>query len=358
MARQISAKETSPNITLILLGVLVVFVVGVTLHLLRTVLLPFVIAILLSNIFEPVVMWLKKKSIPTAVSLIIVLLTFALVLFLFSLVIYTSADAFVQQLPKYQQRLTGLINSAASTFERWAQIYELRVKHIDWGSMIQFSSVTTALTSGVGSFIDFVTYIVIILLFMLFILAGSGELITKIQKAFPARQARRIGTILLNIETRVRQYLLTKTLISAATGFLTFLILLILGVDFPLIWGILTFLLNFIPNIGSIIAVIFPFLLSLLQFETSTTPILVALLLGTTQLVMGNVVEPRLMAFRLDLSPLFVLVSLIFWGWLWGVWGMILAVPIMASVKIVLENIEPLRPLALLMGRLTSIESS
>ena len=162
--------------------------------------------------------------------------------------------------------------------------------------------------------------------------------------------AERIATVVRNITAQVRQYLVTKTLISAATGFLIFLILWILGVDFPLLWGFLAFLLNFIPNIGSLLAVFLPFLLSLLQFDTLTRPILALILMETVQIVMGNVIEPRMMAFSLNLSPLLVLVSLIFWGSLWGIVGMVLAVPLTATVKIFLENIEPLRPVAVLMG--------
>jgi predicted PurR-regulated permease PerM len=123
----------------------------------------------------------------------------------------------------------------------------------------------------------------------------------------------------------------------------------VLDVDFPLIWGLLAFVLNYIPNIGSVIAVLFPFFLSLLQFDSLTVPLLVLLLLGGIQMLMGNVVEPRIMAYSLNLSPLLILVSLIFWGWLWGLLGMMLAVPLTATVKIITENIEPLRPLSMLM---------
>jgi AI-2 transport protein TqsA len=160
-----------------------------------------------------------------------------------------------------------------------------------------------------------------------------------------------------NIESRVRQYLITKTLISAATGLLAFLILWGSGVDFPLFWGFVTFLLNFIPSLGSLVAIIFPFTLSLLQFDSLERPLLVLILLSSMQMVMGNILEPKIMAFRLNLSPLVILVSLIFWGWLWGVWGMVLAVPIMSTVKIIAENIEGLQPIAVFMsGHLKSKE--
>jgi predicted PurR-regulated permease PerM len=127
-------------------------------------------------------------------------------------------------------------------------------------------------------------------------------------------------------------------------------ILLIFGVDFALLWGFLAFLLNFIPNIGSIVAVILPILIALLQFDSASTALILLVLLMTTQMIMGNVIEPKMMSFSLDLSPLLVLVALIFWGWIWGIWGMILAVPIMSILKIVFENVEALKPIGIVMS--------
>jgi predicted PurR-regulated permease PerM len=339
------------RLIVLMLGLLTVFIAGVVLYQLRSILLPFVIAVLLSNIFEPVVVALKRRGVPTAISLLVVLLTFALVLFLVALVVYSSIDTLTQQLPVYEARLRSLIGQAVSSLSGLAVVLNIDVKELDWSSAVQFSSLTSALTSGVGSFINMLTNLFLILLFMLFILAGSGELEGKIRAAFHPRRATQITTVLKSINERVRQYLVTKTVISTATALVALVILLLLGIDFPFVWAVLTFLLNFVPNIGSIIAVLLPFLLSLLQFGFGGTSLLLLLLLGSTQMIIGNVIEPRLMAFRLNLSTLFVLVSLIFWGWLWGVWGMILAIPIMASIKIVFEQIEWLRPYAILMGR-------
>ena len=231
-----------------------------------------------------------------------------------------------------------------------AERFDIQVTDFRWTDAIEFSSVTSVLTTGVGSFIGFLSTTFLILLFMLFILAGAGDLADKVRTAFPEEQANRIGDVVATIDTRVRQYLVTKTLISLGTGLLTFLFLLALGVDFPLIWGLLAFVLNYIPNVGSVIAVLFPFFLSLLQFDTLVAPLLVLTLLGGIQMLMGNVIEPRIMAFSLNLSPLLILVSLIFWGWLWGVLGMMLAVPMTATIKIITENLEPLKPLSVLMS--------
>ncbi len=332
------------------MGIIAIAISGFILLELKSVLLPFVIAVLLSIIFSPIVTTLKKRNIPTALSLIIVLLTFALVLFLVALLIYSSTESFVNEVPKYEQRLAGIIETINQSVNRMAVNLNIDLQQIHWSQAFQLSSLASALTSGVGSFLNFLTNLFLMLLFMLFILAGSGDLGNKIRHAFPDRRAVQLAAMIANVETRVRQYLFTKTLISAATGIASFFILWITGVDFPLVWAFLTFFLHFIPNIGSIIAILLPCSLAFLQFDSAGPVLVTLILLVIVHMTMGNVVEPKLMAFQLDLSPLMVLVSLIFWGWLWGAWGMILAVPIMATIKIVFENMESLRPVAVLMG--------
>ena len=339
------------KLTLFLLGIIAVFVFGVILRELRVVLLPFVIAILLSNVFSPIVTWLRQRRVPTIFSLFLVLLSFSLIVFLMSLILVASVESFVQEVPKYEE----ILRSRASQYFEDVQepLLDLHLidEKLDWRDFIpSFGSMTAAIGKGLGSILNIVSYVFLILLFMLFMLAESGDLTRRLYRAFPDKQAAHIARIVANIDGQVQQYLLTKTLISMGTGFFTSIVLWLLGVDFALMWGFLAFLLNFIPNVGSIVATILPFFLSLLQFEAFTIPILVLVLLGGVQVTMGNFVEPKVMAFSLNLSALVILVSLIFWGWLWGIWGMILAVPITATLKIVCENIEALHPVAVLMS--------
>ncbi|TDI73039.1 MAG: AI-2E family transporter [Bacteroidetes bacterium] len=338
------------NLLTIILLILGVFISGVILRELRVVLLPFTIALLLSIIFKPFVMKLKSKRLPMALSLFGVLLFSFFVMFLVGWIVFSSIQTFVGALPGYEARFSMAILDFQADILLLAERFDLPVSDFRWTNAIQLSSVTSVLTSGLGSFISFVSSAFLIVLFMLFILAGSGDLQNKIRLAFPETQALRIAIIVDTVDTRVRQYLVTKTLISLGTGLLTFLVLLALGVDFPLIWAVVAFVLNYIPSIGSIIAVLFPFTLSLLQFDSLGVPFMVILFLGVTQMLMGNVIEPRIMAFRLNLSPLLILVSLIFWGWLWGLLGMMLAVPLTATLKIIIENLQALKPLAILMS--------
>jgi len=156
-----------------------------------------------------------------------------------------------------------------------------------------------------------------------------------------------------SIIQRIQSYMITQTAIGVATGLCTLVVTLALGIDFPILWGIIAFLLNYIPNVGSVIAVGPPVLLALLQFDTLTRPLICLIGLGSAQFSLGNIVEPKVMGRSLNLSTFVVFVSLIFWGWLWGMIGVILAVPLTAAIKIVCEHIERLRPIAIFLSETT-----
>lgn len=331
-------------------SILALFVVGVVLYQLQSVLLPFFVAIFLSYIFKPVVLYLERKKVPMVLSLLIVLAVVALTVFGLSLLVYSSGSAFAHALPRYEERFTAVLAQGTTLVEKTAKKWNVDMNEYAWTDVVQLSSITSVMTQSVGSFFTYLGNFVLVMLFMFFILAGSGQLTEKIKNAFSAEQAEQLASIIGNIDGQVRQYLFAKTLISLATGGLTWLVLLLFGVDFPLLWGFLTFLLNFIPNIGSVIATAFPVSLAFLQFDSPTRPLLVLVLLIGAQNVIGNVLEPKLLARSLNLSPLLVLVSLMFWGWLWGIWGMVLAVPVTSMIKIICENVDALRPLAALMS--------
>ncbi len=132
---------------------------------------------------------------------------------------------------------------------------------------------------------------------------------------------------------------------------LVWLVLVVAKVDFPMTWAVFTFLLNFIPTVGSVIATVPPVLVALVQFYPGFWPAaIVLILLLAIQQTMGSFIEPKLMGNSLNLSPVVILLSLVFWGWLWGIVGALLSVPIAAAIKIVCENIDALKPVSVLMG--------
>ncbi|MCZ6757226.1 MAG: AI-2E family transporter, partial [Bacteroidetes bacterium] len=214
------------NLLAVILGLIAVFVIGVVLLELKTVLLPFAISLLLSIIFKPVVLRLKKGRVPMAISLFGVLLIFFLVLFLLGWVVFSSTETLVETLPSYEAKISAFMFNIQASVLALAERFDIQVTDFRWTDAIEFSSITSVLTTGVGSFIKFLSTTFLILLFMLFILAGAGDLAGKVRMAFPETQANRIGDVVATIDTRVRQYLVTKTLISLGTGLLTFLFLL------------------------------------------------------------------------------------------------------------------------------------
>lgn len=338
------------NIIILMLGLITTVVIGFVLYQLSSILLPFIIAVFLSYIFRPIILYLDKRKFPRVVSIIIVIVIVAGAMFGLYSIFRSSATAFVEALPNYESKLQNIIAQGGGRFNQVATLLGMDPGQISWRDSFQMSSVTGLLTSGLGSILSLMSNLFLILLFLLFLLAGVGNLPPKIRLAFSGNHADRIAWIVANIDKRVRQYLVTKTAISLASGIITWLILLIIGVDFALLWGFLAFLLNFIPNVGSIISCLLPTAVAVVQFDSWTQPILVVALLVGMNNILGNVIEPKVLGNSLNLSPVVVLVSLIFWGWLWGIPGMILAVPLTSMLKIILENVRPLRPIGMLMS--------
>ncbi len=333
-----------------LLGIIATVVVGFVLYQLSSVLVPFVIAVFLAYIFRPIVLFLERRKVPNVLSIVLVVAIVAGVMVGLYGIVSASATAFMKQLPTYQAKFEGLAASSSSAFNNIVSWLQLDPNTINWRDTLPVSSITGFVSTGLSSLLSLMGNLLLVLLFMLFILAGSGDFLPKVRRAFNNSYAETIATIIANIDSDVRRYLMTKAAISLASGVVTWLILTIIGVDFALLWGFLSFALNFIPNVGSFVSFIFPTLISVLQFDTLTKPILVLVLLLVSDNIMGNVVEPKIMGASLNLSPVVVLVSLIFWGWLWGIPGMILAVPLTSMIKIVFANIPELKPMAVLMS--------
>jgi AI-2 transport protein TqsA len=163
-------------------------------------------------------------------------------------------------------------------------------------------------------------------------------------------RAGRVRSMLEAINGQVRKYLVIKTAMSLVNGLMVWIVLALFGVDFAALFGLLAFLLNFIPSIGSLLATALRVGFAFFQFGTFWTPLWILVVTVSLDTVMGSFLEPKIMGKGLGLSPLLVFFSLLFWGWLWGIPGMILSVPLTAVVKIVCQNIPALRPVAVLMG--------
>lgn len=337
------------KLILVFLGILVFLALGIVLHTLKAILLPFVIAVFLAQIFIPAMAALRRRKVPLGVAIVLILIGVSALLFAFSWMIYSSALSFRESLPAYEARLGGLVQEALARLIATFPFLREQIEGFQWQKAVEVSSVGGLLATGVGSFLVFFNEIFLVLLYLVFLLAGSESFPHKLERALKDRAAR-VAAVIANIEAEVRKYLLTKTLVNLGHGILVGLLLAAFGVDFAVLWGFLTFIAHYIPTVGAVISVGLPTVFMLLQFESTGWALLVAAINLAVQFVIGNMIEPRIMGTSLDLSPVVVLLSLIFWGWLWGGWGMILAVPITSMIKIVFENVEALHPLSVLMG--------
>ncbi len=316
---------------------------------LQAILLPFFVALIISFLFAPFYEFMKRKKIPAFVGIIIIVLIILIIANLSSVFVYTSIIAFKNDVPKYVEKSQMLINSTMVYFDNLGipESYKQSMNITNFLNGEKIAVVITDLVSGIaGIFTNFV----LILIYVIFLLTEFGSIRRRVLKAFSAEKSRKITEALGDILFDVRKYIVGKTLINFSHALTITIVFWIFGLDFAILWGLLTFVLAYIPNIGAFIATILPFLTSLMQYDNFVTPIILLIIMAVVGSVFGNIIEPKILGDRLNLSPILLLFSLIFWGYVWGVVGMILSVPVMSMIKIVLSKFESTRPVAIMMS--------
>ncbi len=303
----------------------------------RPVMVPFVLAIFITYLVSPLVDFLRVRCrIPKLASVALTLLVAAALLTLLALLIITSTKGLVDNLDLYRMRIIGIAQRGIGVVDRFG---------VDLGQnqlidALRQLPLLNWMRTGAGTAVGLVTNGVLVMIFVIYLLSGRHP-----------NQFR--SGVYLEIDTKVRHYVLVKVATSATTGLLTGVILWLLGLDLALVFGVMAFLLNFIPSIGSVIATLLPLPVALIQFDSGLAILAAVMLPGAVQFTIGNVVEPLVMGEGLDLHPVTILMALVFWGLLWGVVGMLLAAPITAILRIVFARVEITRPVAdLLAGRL------
>ena len=334
------------NIIIGLLTLLTVFAIATAFRAAQAVLIPLMIAWLLSYICGPVVTFLVRKKVPLGLSVFLVLMLVLFVCYLGGMFLIGRAQDFIGEYPKYAYQLQTMYTDLMYNLSERMNVPEGAFADINWAQEIGKRLVIAS-----GTLASFAGNLVMVLIFLVFMLLGKPYFQYKVAKAFPAERATIFSEVTASISKQIGQYLTVKVAISGTTGVLVWLALTLLKVEFALTWGALAFFLNFVPSIGSIIASIPPVLLASVQYYPSVwMPIFTLLVLLSIQMVMGNVIEPKLVGDSLNLSPVVILLSLVFFGWMWGIVGALMSVPIVATIKIVCENIEGLKPLSILMG--------
>ena len=315
------------------------------------VLIPVVIAMLLSLELVPIAAFLNRKlKIPNVLCTILVLLAFISVVLFVGTILISSTRSIVDQYPKYEQRFLSI-------YEHIAEMMELP---FDEGLSL-FTNLW--MQEGVRSFIQDVAIMLstklfslikdfsMIVLFCFFFMSEFRYFNTKMEFAFADVMPNKIRSMITDITNQVIKYISVKFFISLLTGITVYLGCLCTGLSFPILWGFIAFVMNFIPTIGSIFSCLITIIFALLQFWPSLLPVVIisVVLIGANTLF-GNIIEPKIQGENLGLSPFIIIVALSVWGWIWGFAGMVIAVPLMVVIKIICENVEFFKPVSILLG--------
>ena len=335
-------NSTSKSLQLmVILASFVIIVAGMKAA--ESIIVPFLLALFIAIIALPPLLWLQQKRVPIVLALTIVILIFLAFIFLIGFLIGTSITDFTANLPLYEQKLQNQTQALISWLvERKFIEPDFQISNAFKPAVILdiagnvFNQLSNLLTNGF-----------LILLTVIFMMLEASSLPKKINEMFinPAASLSRIKAVTQNIN----KYITLKTIMNLCNALLVTIFLFFMGVDYYLLWGLLAFLLNYIPTIGSFFALLPPALLALVQFGFVEAIVVVVGFVIINTLV-GNIIEPRFMGKGLGLSTLVVFLSLIFWGWVLGPVGMLLSVPLTITIKIALDSSEETRWLSILLG--------
>jgi predicted PurR-regulated permease PerM len=326
--RNFESEERSP---LVKIAAIIIIFAGVIYA--KSLITPFLLALFISIICEQPVSWLEKRKIPRGLALVIVILGMIILFSGFAVLIGGTISSFSGNLSKYESTLTSLSDS----FVKFLNDKGLNIHQDQLFSFIQPAKILEFTATALNTLVNMMGNTFLILLIVLFTLMEFGSFSVKAKAILIGtdESVSYISTILQNI----RHYLGIKTLICLLTGVFVFIALLIIGVDYPLLWALIAALMNYIPNIGSIIAALPAVLFALVQLGFGGA----LWTLGSFMIVnnvLGNFIEPRIMGKGLGLSTLVVFLSLLFWGFILGPVGMFLSVPFTMTIKIILEHNE------------------
>jgi len=309
----------------------------------QSVLVSFLVAVFLAVLGTPPVLWLERKRIPSVVAVLLVVTGMIAILVIIGGLVGTSLNNFIDALPSYQKRIL----EEASALKALLAQKGIRVTDkvlLEYVNPEAVMRLAVGMLGGLGSALS---NIILILLTVTFILLEASSFPVKLrailgdpQQAFPQ---------FTRFVDNMKRYMIIKTGINLTADILIGIWLSILGVDSPILWGFLAFLLHYVPNVGSIIASIPAVFLTLVQLGIGRAALTAAGYMAVS-FILGNVVEPRLMGRRLGLSTLVVFLSLVFWGSLLGLIGVVLCIPFTMTLKFACENNKSTRWVAVLLG--------
>lgn len=316
-----------------------------------SILVPFLLAVFIAIIATPLSLSLQRRGVPSAVALLLMILLLLVVGFLVVGVVRTSLIGFSDNLSTYQARLQdrteGILQWLEGLEMPWLKDRGVEFPALTISDLLDPNAAMGYLGTVTSTLSGMLANTFLILLVAVFMLLEAALLPAKV-RALPGLSDEMWSRLKQMVEN-VRHYMSLKTLTSLLTGVLVYIVTAVIGIDYPVLLGLLAFLLNYVPNVGSFIAAIPGVLLAFIQFDFSGAAG-TAIAYVVINVVVGNVIEPRVMGRGLGLSPLVILLSMIFWGWVLGPVGMLLSVPLTMATRIALESGEGTQWIALLMG--------
>ncbi len=369
-----SGKIKSDGTVRFFISIIGIVVIALTLKELSHIVIPFVIAYFLFFLFSPLNEFLKSKKIPFSV---ILLTDIFIIIFISSGVssfIISSFISFGEQAPLYADKLNTIVcNTSASLGIRIPFFRYFSIQKII--SRIDFKLLAGGIFSSTFSILGNLLFI---LFFFIFILTGHSTIYEAIKKRFVFKKVKpelkeikkkfksssgdqnndyellledklnlerqkkeeKLAQTFKTITGQIQRYIILKIAINFTAGIIITALLYVFGIDFAIIWGLFAFLFNFIPSIGSAIALILPVTMALLQFGSVTYALIIALILAAVQTLFFNILETNVIGKRLNLNPLLILLSVLIWGYILGIIGMLLSVPLTAIIKIIISNSE------------------
>lgn len=339
-----SPANEQNTLTIAIVVIATVMVAGV-LYLMRPVVLPIILAMFFASLARPLQLKLQR-FLPSSAALVLTVVLVGAMLVALPLVFAANLQVVIGKLPEYAPRLTGILKD----IEGFARSAGIDLSAFDMSSDKSVQALLGIVTESLQGLVSFLGTTLLVVFTLIFILAEANGLNAKLAAALKPTNYATVQASIASIQERIQRYVTTKTLFAALNAVAAGLFTWALGIDFPALWTLLTFILYFIPNFGTLIATLPPILLALVQFESPTTAIVCLIGLVVIFNLLGNVLEPRFLGRTLSLSPLVVFISLLFWGWYFGMVGVILSVPLTVAIGIICDHIDSLRPMAALLA--------
>ena len=361
-------KIYSDNTTKFFITVIGLIVIAIVLKELSHIFIPLVLAIFLYFVFAPLNNFLINKKVPGFIITILNLAITAAVLYGAGRIVVDSLLQFADGLPTYGDKLNSIVRG----FARELNIRDPFFRKFDLEQTLQRLDYKSLAGGIFSTTINLIGSVLFVLFFFVFVVAGEKTVyeaiknyyvsrkvkpqVKRIKKSLQSSQAedkrdlelellheklkreKQLADTFNTITNQIQRYIIAKLGINLIAGVITSIALSFAGLDFPIVWGLFVFLFNFIPTIGSAVALVLPVLFALVQFDSTGSAILIAVIMAIIQTLAFNLAEPMIIGRRLNLNPLLILLSVLVWGYIWGIVGMLISVPITAIIKIILSN--------------------